>query len=529
MATTVGIMGPEGTGPYNVGQFRAKQALRAVLATQNKSVQHRRLKHVLEQNSLNDDVSCYEWRMAGQHYKDLCRRLRLPHPDQNDARFADIDLEDEDVEGGGGSPVSAAAGAAGAAAAPKQQLLQPPVPDIGRDASAASAGSSYYDDEEDVYAMVPGLGDEDYPGFPAEEGPEELPDLSKHYSLLVAVLKEQPELYASLRTKRTSLGVSFARCMKAAIDVQGHPMVKAAGLFAGDAECYELFAQAFGAIIPKIHLSFNPAEGQQVDPPDAASTIPDTLIDPTGEFVVGTQVQVRRNLLQYPTPVAMSLEQRLEVEELLQTALTSCMPGAYASLKSMTEQVAESMQAFGVVFDAPESNLLRSAGFGKQWPHGRGFFAADDRGSFALVNNEEHLQFSSYRKDSNLKATYLDLQQKMEALQSAMGTGVSFATSPGYGFLSTSLEHLGSAMEASVLLELPHLSENPEFRSCAKRKKLVVKREPDIGERIWRIGHAERLGPAASAQITVVVEGVSTLVQLEKRLANGEQVDLSSA
>merc|ERR1712051_40427 len=79
--------------------------------------------------------------------------------------------------------------------------------------------------------------------------PDELPDLSEHNNFLCDVLKKQPELYKSLKDKKTKLGVTLGHCIKTGIDNKGHPMIKTCGLVAGDEECFELFADIFEPVI----------------------------------------------------------------------------------------------------------------------------------------------------------------------------------------------------------------------------------------------------------------------------------------
>ena len=51
--------------------------------------------------------------------------------------------------------------------------------------------------------------------------PDELPDLSEHNNFLCDVLKKQPELYKSLKDKKTKLGVTLGHCIKTGIDNKG--------------------------------------------------------------------------------------------------------------------------------------------------------------------------------------------------------------------------------------------------------------------------------------------------------------------
>ena len=51
--------------------------------------------------------------------------------------------------------------------------------------------------------------------------PEELPDLTNHNSFFSEVMKENPALYAQLKDKKTSLGVTLGHCIKTGIDNPG--------------------------------------------------------------------------------------------------------------------------------------------------------------------------------------------------------------------------------------------------------------------------------------------------------------------
>ena len=67
-------------------------------------------------------------------------------------------------------------------------------------------------------SVITGLGAEEYPGFPADVCPEELPDPSRLHNLLADALKRDAALYEAHRTGRTKSGVSFAKCIKMGLD-----------------------------------------------------------------------------------------------------------------------------------------------------------------------------------------------------------------------------------------------------------------------------------------------------------------------
>merc|ERR1719199_146965 len=51
---------------------------------------------------------------------------------------------------------------------------------------------------EFIYEFMPGLGDEEYPGFPHDVCPDTIPDLKNHNSIMADVLKKDPSIYYDL-------------------------------------------------------------------------------------------------------------------------------------------------------------------------------------------------------------------------------------------------------------------------------------------------------------------------------------------
>ncbi|CAJ1328435.1 unnamed protein product [Effrenium voratum] len=93
-------------------------------------------------------------------------------------------------------------------------------------------------------------------GF-AADGSEKLPDLSEHKNLAAEVLSKVPGLYDRLKDRKTKLGITLARCIKAAVDTPDSPD---ACLFAGDEDCFEDFAEVFDVVIARMHGLLPPGE-----------------------------------------------------------------------------------------------------------------------------------------------------------------------------------------------------------------------------------------------------------------------------
>ncbi|KAF4671673.1 Creatine kinase S-type, mitochondrial, partial [Perkinsus chesapeaki] len=162
-------------------------------------------------------------------------------------------------------------------------------------------------------------GDDEFPGFPHDECPAEMPDLSEHHSVMADVLKANPEIYANLKDKKTPNGVGLAKCIKTGMDNKGHPMIKTVGMVAGDEECYEVFKELFDPVIDQRHGGY---------PPDAKhptdldySKLLDTAIDPTEKYVISTRVRTGRSVRGIRLPPSCTKDERREVERVLTKAL----------------------------------------------------------------------------------------------------------------------------------------------------------------------------------------------------------------
>ena len=138
---------------------------------------------------------------------------------------------------------------------------------------------------EPIYGAMPGLGDEPTPGFPWKECPDKMPDLSQHNSIMADVLKQNPKIYDTLKTKKTKKGVTLAACIKTGMDNKGHPMIKTVGMVAGDEESYETFKELFDPVIDIRHGGYA-ADAKHPTDLDV-SKLSSTPIDPSGKYEIG--------------------------------------------------------------------------------------------------------------------------------------------------------------------------------------------------------------------------------------------------
>jgi len=403
------------------------------------------------------------------------------------------------------------------------------------------------------YASVPGLGATPLPGFADGRSSEDLPDLAQHCSLAADVLRSRPEVYERLRDTRTELGVSLAQCAKPGIDCPGHALMKVAGAFAGDAQCYEMYWDFFRSIVCSLHPGWMPGVPHFRESNPAKLT--NSRIDGSGRYAVCATLDARRNFQSLRFPTCCSKAERREVEQILTSALAAGadgppsgrLRGAYLPLRSseshaakrggMTLHQQQRLRIAGMLFGAPDSRMRLSAGLGRDWPDARGVFLAESQGAFIWCNEEDHLRFFARQHHAvDLKRLWRELQRSISAvdavavsrLRARGGLGVAaesaFARSDHLGYVTTCPTRLGAALRATVTLKIPLLAAAADLSALCSSMDLLVSHEVGHSGGVWNVSTGDCLGLSEVDVINNIIEGCVTLVSLEQRLERGEPI-----
>ncbi|CAJ1394395.1 unnamed protein product [Effrenium voratum] len=311
-------------------------------------------------------------------------------------------------------------------------------------------------------------------GF-AADGSEKLPDLSEHKNLAAEVLSKVPGLYDRLKDRKTKLGITLARCIKAAVDTPDSPD---ACLFAGDEDCFEDFAEVFDVVIARMHGLLPPGEVNCTVRPQHPAAQPvkpaGAKLDVSARILHSVQLRAARNIRGFRFCPAMDRNERAEVEMLVAKALRGLAPavsGVYLPLRQsvsyapraggMDEFEELRLKAAGLHFELPESQPVLASGTCGEWPHGRGVFASSDRKLAVWINHQEHLTLMMVGDD--MYQAYRDLQRALQGLGEILrrrkpGQTQAFASSERLGFLTSNLYGLGCSLQASAILKLPRLA-----------------------------------------------------------------------
>jgi len=380
------------------------------------------------------------------------------------------------------------------------------------------------------FASLPGLGDRELEGFPAERCPEQMPDLSRHFSITADVLKEEPALYDAMRSRQTPMGVTFAKCIKTGMDNRGHPMIKTLGAVAGDADCYDTFQPFFDKLISSC---FGQAALERPHLASPKRFIPAVVLaDPS--YVVSSHLRVSRNVQGLRFVPSMLRSERAEVERMLVKALLGgLLEGDYFPLAGSKTYAPKpgGMQAkeellltqCGRLFREPDSPAVLSTGSGRHWPDGRGVFTNQDRTLTAWINEEEHLKLMADRQDGQLLEMLGEMVTLLSTLERLAG---GFAKSDRLGYLNSSPGNVGTAMTASMVVKLPLLKlMKKELGAWCKSKDLLARGALDEQglrvEGLVELSHRQKLGVREEDMVKELIQRVSELIRAEKCMERG--------
>eukprot|EP01052_Picozoa_sp_SAG31_P028343 SAG31_NODE_2727_length_5181_cov_7.977568_4_plen_442_part_00 len=341
-------------------------------------------------------------------------------------------------------------------------------------AAKAEAASARLEEPVDTEEVVQLAASEK--GFPVDECPAVMPDLSQHHTLAAQVLRENPGIYKQLRTLVTSSGVPFARCVKTTFDHAGHPKLIMVGAVAGDAECYSTFAPFFDRLIEARHWGVSAAAPSDLNHSRVKHC---GTLDPEGSYIRNVRVRSARSICGFRFPPACSLEERREVELVLVRALHKAglggsytpMPGSNSAGRlsaaglsaalDQSEGTLASLARRGYLFGQPRSPVLTTSGMARDWPDARGVFCTNmdlGQNSAALVcwvNEEDHLRLMALSAGANIRHVFEVFSKAVHAVEAALGdntdkegmAGAGFAHTKQHGYLLTCPSNIGARID----------------------------------------------------------------------------------
>jgi len=263
--------------------------------------------------------------------------------------------------------------------------------------------------------------------------------------------------------------------------------------------------------------------------------------DPEGKYILSTRIRLARSLEGIRFPTTMSRSDRRKVQRLIEECTTNFhsphfSSGTYLPILSMSATENLNLIERHILFDNPNEWTI-AAGLGRDWPDGRALYAnvtdlAKQTPDFMIwVNEEDHLRIMCLRKGGDIQEVFTTLMNGVRELERELRLrNWQFAYDSRLGYLTSCPTNVGTTMRASVHVKLVNLGRLPNFMELVESLRLEVRGKYGETDRentgIFDISNSERLGKSEVHLINIMVDGVSKLIELEKRLEAGEDVDI---
>lgn len=316
-------------------------------------------------------------------------------------------------------------------------------------------------------------------------------------------------VWEELKDLETGSGYTAADLIRSGVEQQESSV----GVYAGDAESYDLFSPLLTPVVREYHGNAGPHPA----PDYSLAHLPELSVS-AARKIISTRVRVGRNLAGFPLGPAISPGQRREVEERIKAALARLpehLQGTYHPLPEMDPALRDDLIERHLLFKN-EDRFLLSAGLMRDWPEARGLFLSHDEAFSVWVNEEDQLRIISLQKGGDVTEVFKRLADGVAALSSHL----DFLTHPRLGSLTSCPTNLGTAMRASVHMKLKGLAEDEEaLHKEANALGLQVRGihgEHSEGRGgIYDISNRMRLGVTEAAALGHLIDGIARLALLD--------------
>lgn len=366
----------------------------------------------------------------------------------------------------------------------------------------------------------------------------ELPQFTdKHKSLMAKTLT--PELFEKLKDLKTSKGYSLSNAIMTGV-VTPHLGV---GCTAGDEESWELFKELYYPVIKGWHGYDAETQTHPVDLDPSKLVFSEEQAATFNDYVKSTRIRAARNISGFSLPTGATDEDRAGVEAVLQqtfAGLSGELAGTYYKLGELTAEQTDFLLTKGFLFQIPTArNLLTGAGAARSWPNNRGIFHNDTQTALAWVNEEDHCRIISMEDGGNIPSVFARFCALSNAIRdSAEANQTTLMWNEKLGFMGTCPSNLGTGLRASVMVVLPEFNKLMESDNHADRELLEtvcsafdLQPRGSAGEHSAAVGgkfdvsNKQRLGFSEVELVQKMIDGVSRVIELEKRLAEGATPD----
>lgn len=352
---------------------------------------------------------------------------------------------------------------------------------------------------------------------------EDYPEFAGHHSLLAKHCTK--EIYAKLRDVQTPSGYTIDRAIQNGVDNPDFHV----GILAGDEECYTVFAELFDKVIEEYHNGFKTTDNHKTD------------LDPTkleggqldDDYVVSSRIRTGRNIKGIALSPHIARCERRQVEKLVSEALCSLsgeFEGKYYPIPNMTPEDQQQLIDDHFLFEKPVSRHFQSGGMARDFPDGRGIWHNSDKTFLVWINEEDQTRIISMQQGGNMKAVFERFCSGLNNVEEKIKEqGKEFMWNEHLGFILTCPTNLGTGVRCSVHVRIPNLAKDERCKAIMGALRLQMRGTSGeftegVGG-VYDISNLDRLGTSEVQQVQCVIDGVTNIIEMEKKLEKGESID----
>lgn len=284
------------------------------------------------------------------------------------------------------------------------------------------------------------------------------------------------------------------------------------GVYAGDAQSYQIFSPLLDLIIQDYH-GISSKESHFSD----LAEVSIANLDPEGTFILSTRIRVARNIQDFPFTCQINLAERKVLERKIVEALAQLpedLQGDYHPLQTLTK-----LQKHDGLFFERGDRFQEAAGINTDFPQCRGIFCSHDKEFSVWINEEDHMRIISQEKSADLSSVYRRLRRALTGLSQKL----QFAHDPQYGYLSSCPTNIGTAMRAGVHIRLPELNRNRSLLTSITNKhefqiRGTAGEKTEVEHGVFDISNRRRLGISESEIIKRLHRGLVDIINAERSL-----------
>jgi creatine kinase len=346
------------------------------------------------------------------------------------------------------------------------------------------------------------------------------------------------EMYDKYKDLKTSLGVTFDKCIKGGIDraaLGSDWNAGKVGVLFGDAEAVTKFEDLMHPVILARHGLTDAALPHPPPNLDGSGLIDHSAID--DDFVISTRVRTGRSISGFPLPPSISADQRKELEGIVTKALSTLdgeLKGDYYPLagsntyapkpNGIDKETEERLVKEHFLFQEPDEPMLLSWRMERDWPQARGIYHNEAKSALVWINEEDHLRVISMEKGKNVRAVFDRFAGLVKAVENACKeAGRGLEISEKYGNILSCPSNCGTGLRASMMIKIPLTSTQPNFKQWCADRKLQARGSGGFASEakddgIRDVSNVDRMGKDEVTLVNEMIKGVADLIAWEKEL-----------